>query len=570
MGEFPPAVVRKITREKRNRQADGFPPMGQHHYLEWLQDLHGSLMPDVYFEIGTETGASLAFAQGAAIAVDPEFKVGEGVIKRQSEVHFFQQTSDAFFEGDFLKRFGRKIDLAFLDGMHKFEYLLRDFMNTEPHMAPEGTILLHDCVPMSFPAAEREWDKTKTRRWTGDVWKVVPILKEYRPDLEIRVFDLAPSGVVEIRGFGAVSRALQDHYDEIVAEYAELSLETFGIETLVDVLAMERANAKPPAVPKPADRWERPATPAARTLNIAIKTPKARQKHADKIVDFPFARAVADGLLACGHSVRIDPGSEWYSNTEGTDFDLVLRGRGGFKPQNGIPQIIWAIYPGKKERHQITDEEVRSAAHCFFASEGQLYAFQNSGHENVSCLMQGFDPRIMRVPEKARRGGTLFVGSNHFKAGELRPIVDLALRANHPLKIWGRGWGDPRVSDALQARTIENARLGALYGSAEIVLCDHMESMRLGGYISNRIYDALACGAAVITDDVSGLPEAFSKDVFPVKTPEEFAAAVAAIEAESYVEKQARLDRAKDLQSRHSLFHRAQVLSDVMSQHSDR
>ncbi len=91
-------------------------------------------------------------------------------------------------------------------------------------------------------------------------------------------------------------------------------------------------------------------------LHIAIKTPKALDKNPDKLVDYPFARGLADGLLNRGHAVRIDPGSDWYIDTEKTDFDLLLRGRGGFLPQPNIPLINWVIYPGKKDRHKITKE----------------------------------------------------------------------------------------------------------------------------------------------------------------------------------------------------------------------
>ncbi len=32
--------------------------------------------------------------------------------------------------------------------------------------------------------------------WTGDVWKLIPILQRYRPDLQLTLFDAPPSGLV--------------------------------------------------------------------------------------------------------------------------------------------------------------------------------------------------------------------------------------------------------------------------------------------------------------------------------------------------------------------------------------
>ena len=50
-----------------------------------------------------------------------------------------------------------------------------------------------------------------------------------------------------------------------------------------------------------------------------------------------------------------------------------------------------------------------------------------------------------------------------------------------------------------------NDELRRVYSSAGIVLNDHWDDMRAHGFVSNRIYDALACGAVVVSDDVPGL-----------------------------------------------------------------
>ena len=44
--------------------------------------------------------------------------------------------------------------------------------------------------------------------------------------------------------------------------------------------------------------------------------------------------------------------------------------------------------------------------------------------------------------------------------------------------------------------------------------------MREHGFVSNRIYDALACGACVISDEVAGLDEMFGGAVATYRTPE--------------------------------------------------
>jgi hypothetical protein len=60
-----------------------------------------------------------------------------------------------------------------------------------------------------------------------------------------------------------------------------------------------------------------------------------------------------------------------------------------------------------------------------------------------------------------------------------------------------------------------------VYSSAKIVLADHWPDMREHGYISNRIYDALASGAMVLSDPVGGLEERFGGSVAVYRSREE-------------------------------------------------
>lgn len=56
--------------------------------------------------------------------------------------------------------------------------------------------------------------------------------------------------------------------------------------------------------------------------------------------------------------------------------------------------------------------------------------------------------------------------------------------------------------------------------SADILLNDHWEDMREKGFVSNRIYDGLACGAFILTDMVKAMGE-LREFVQTYETPEE-------------------------------------------------
>jgi hypothetical protein len=111
---------------------------------------------------------------------------------------------------------GLPIDLAFIDGAHVFDQALRDFINAERNSTPHSTILLHDCYPLTRFTAQRE---QRSLFWSGDVWRLVLILKKYRPELTIANVAAFPTGLCVVRGLDPASRVLADRHDAIVEEF---------------------------------------------------------------------------------------------------------------------------------------------------------------------------------------------------------------------------------------------------------------------------------------------------------------------------------------------------------------
>jgi hypothetical protein len=208
-------------------------------YLDFMRTLSTALASRTYFEIGTDIGDSLKAVRCDAVCVDPHFKVSQNVLEGRRRAHFFQTTADDFFAhynlGAYLPG---GVDLAFLDGLHHFEALLRDFINTERQCHARSVVLLHDCLPSNERMAERafrldENEHGSTRlNWTGDVWKLLPIFRRLRPDLRIVVFDSGPTGLVACTGMDPYSSVLTNGYQKIVDEYSPLTLSDFGLSRL--------------------------------------------------------------------------------------------------------------------------------------------------------------------------------------------------------------------------------------------------------------------------------------------------------------------------------------------------
>lgn len=195
-------------------------------YFRILKGIHQRLKPDWYLEIGTFTGSSLRFVEGSYVAIDPNFQLEQMPPIKGRETIFFQDTSDAFFESATAKNLTATINLAFLDGLHHYEALLRDFINVEPLMAPGGMVILHDCLPYNIPMTDR-FQIPKTE-WTGDVWKTLLILMEERPDLQFDIIDAAPTGLVIIRKMDASKgKKLKSRYKSLIKTWDPVTLESY-------------------------------------------------------------------------------------------------------------------------------------------------------------------------------------------------------------------------------------------------------------------------------------------------------------------------------------------------------
>lgn len=207
------------------------------NYLRFLTHVHAARGDiDLYLEIGCRRGRSLSLSRAkSSVAVDPDFNI---VFPFTSPTRIFQATSDDFFETDAGQALHAPVDLAFIDGMHLSEFALRDFMNVEKYSHPEGWVLFDDVLPADISFATRT---RTTKEWTGDIFKLIDVLRRHRPDLQVEVYDVAQKGIMLVRGLDPDSRVLDAAYPEIEAEL----MRTDTPEVTVDQIR-EAARPLPP------------------------------------------------------------------------------------------------------------------------------------------------------------------------------------------------------------------------------------------------------------------------------------------------------------------------------------
>ena len=77
----------------------------------------------------------------------------------------FRGTSDEFF-----LRNSECFDCIFIDGLHEYDQVYKDIINSLKFLNEGGIILLHDCLP---PSIHQQAVPRYKKTWNGDVWKAI-------------------------------------------------------------------------------------------------------------------------------------------------------------------------------------------------------------------------------------------------------------------------------------------------------------------------------------------------------------------------------------------------------------
>ncbi len=256
--------------------------------------------------------------------------------------------------------------------------------------------------------------------------------------------------------------------------------------------------------------------PAPR-LRWAIKNPASPGPLGDRWGDTHFATAVAGALRELGQEVVVDRRPEFDRVTGAhDDVALLLRGLTSYPVTPEHVTIAWVI------SHPETVGRVEATSYDRVVAASTSWARARSADWGivVEPLLQATDPRLFHPDRAVPDTGhpVLFVGSSR---EEYRPIVRDAVEQALPLSVYGRDWGRFVPRRFLKGDYIPNTELGTHYRSAGVVLNDHWEDMRRDGFVSNRLFDAVASGARVVSDEVEGLSELFGDAVQVWRSPED-------------------------------------------------
>ncbi len=263
--------------------------------------------------------------------------------------------------------------------------------------------------------------------------------------------------------------------------------------------------------------------------SFCIKIGAPDWQQAERWGDLHFARALAGELRRRGHRSLIQVLGEW-EELEGHAYDVVvhLKGRGRHFVKSGQVNVLWCIsHPAELTAEECDGYDLVCVASARFAED-----LRRRTTIEILVLEQATDPAAFYPdpdPDRSSHHDLVYVANSR---GVLRSMMRDLLPTDRDLAVYGSGWEGLIDTKHVVAEHVPNDRLRQIYSSASIVLADHWEDMRERGFISNRIYDALACGACVISDDVAGLDERFGGAVATYSSPKALQATIARLLAD--------------------------------------
>lgn len=294
-------------------------------------------------------------------------------------------------------------------------------------------------------------------------------------------------------------------------------------------------------------------------LRIAIKVPAPNLKVAPDWGDYHYALALRRAFWRRGHAVRIDLLPDWHSPSAlGDDVALVLRGLSAYRPDPKQVNLMWNI----SHPEAVRDEEYEAYDQVFIASAPYALTLGQRLQVKVTPLLQCTDEALFHPQAEGQLPAhpVLFVGNSR---RHRRPVVEDALAAQLPLSVYGGLWEGLIPALVLRGTHVPNTELAAAYRRAGVVLNDHWAGMRDLGFVSNRLFDAVAAGAVVISDPAAGVEAIFGDAVETYETVEELKAKVERMLADPAPYRERALAASVKVRQEHTFEARAQVLLEA-------
>ena len=190
------SIKRFLARS--NRLSKDNPVPSQAQQVNFLLEQASLNRERTYLEIGIRAGDCFQHVEAdKLVGVDPNPVFDLNSLSTNMEMRV--QLSDEFFLSN-----EQVFDVIFLDGLHQAEQTYRDLINGLKCLKPGGWILVDDvdaCDKFSALPNEHQARRLKRKaglsdkRWNGDVYKVVTIVKQFHPELQLFIVGRHSEGI---------------------------------------------------------------------------------------------------------------------------------------------------------------------------------------------------------------------------------------------------------------------------------------------------------------------------------------------------------------------------------------
>ena len=256
------------------------------------------------------------------------------------------------------------------------------------------------------------------------------------------------------------------------------------------------------------------------------------------IGDYWIGEDFAEGFRQNGLRTTVDYRTEYHKkHIPEPQINLYMRGYTKFTPP--FPEgcnVLYVYYPmafHKDSKNKINKNKLNNRPqppqesnldddwqnYDIIAVASKSYAEKLNQNGIKAIYVPQFTNTSKFYPEKDESVATdiLFVGSNWHDRTSLR----YAIEAGFNVDVYGYRWEGVIPENMYKGQYIKNTDLSQYYASAKIVLNDHRPDMKEFGFINNRIYDATAAGALVISDYMPEIEAEYGDTIPMYKNKEE-------------------------------------------------
>ena len=297
------------------------------------------------------------------------------------------------------------------------------------------------------------------------------------------------------------------------------------------------------------------------TFALTVAAPSVKMAH--RWGDWHLALALERSLRRLGHRVLVQT-SDRADDLSGRSCDIhvVLRGLAPVRRTPGQRHVLWVI----SHPEQVDDAECDAADLVLVASHRFARELRERTSTPVEVLLQATDHRRFRpLPADPAHAHPIVVVAKSREI--LRPAVADALAAGLRPAIYGSGWEGLVDPELVVADYLANEELPAVYSSAGVLLSDHWGTMRAWGFVSNRLFDALACGTPVISDHLPEVHDLFGDAVPTYRSPEELRKLVDADLEDPMAARERASAGRRTVLAAHTFDHRTRDLLDALRRH---